>query len=176
MQMKRWLAVSALCLALGGVVEAQTSGKAGTGKEAAAPLKQDTTPIINGMETPELIPDLVAYRMWLWSASHADNPSIRDNPSARVAIMRQMSTTDQGQLVMILASFKVQFDALVTNYNIQATAGTGDRAAFLQNMKTLVTQTNETIKTLLSPAGFAQYTAEVKASKHFIQCSVGMTI
>jgi hypothetical protein len=167
--MKRWLAITALCFALGGVV----LGQATSNVARAVEHHHVATKTISGMDTPSAIPDLVAYKLWLWAASHADNPS---GNVAMIGTVSGMNATDQGAMIPILASFKVQFDALVENYNIQAKAGTEDYAAFKVSLTAIVQQTNATIQSQLSPAGFTQYGQFIQWSKQFMSCAEGATI
>ena len=67
------------------------------------------TPMINGREHPELIPDSVAYRMWFSQVGHAlDNEAKMPGQVQAVLSMTRLSEADQATLKRIVLTWQQQ--------------------------------------------------------------------
>ena len=138
------------------------------GMDHAAPL-----PIIDGSKDPNQIPDLVAYRLYFITVGELPGSSEVQQKRQRAFISKVpgFSEDDPNALIRVLETFKVDFSAMVQDYNVKVDAAnrTGsplpDSQAFLQGRDQLVQQTRDRLKQVLSPNGMAGLDAHVKAEK-----------
>ena len=123
--------------------------------------------VIDGAVHPELIPDSVAYRLYLISVSTAQNPSEAEQQRQRRQLVKTgLADTDQQLLVGVLSYFRAQYDALVTEYNDSAKAGNApDVHSLLKGIDDLVQSTRDTISVRLSSRGAAKLHAFVVSEK-----------
>jgi hypothetical protein len=127
-------------------------------------LAQESTghtghPLINGSQTPQLIPDAVAYRMVFITFS-TPSPNQR-NLISGIALNKQ----DSELFTKILANFYNTYQALSDQYNRDAESGQGNLDTFLINRNQLVRSTRQTVNATLSPAGAKLLDAFVKVEK-----------
>lgn len=82
----------------------------------AHPPSQD---IIDGSRTPNLIPDLTAWRLWLIAVTAEDKTKPEIATDRRHAFLRMAGVAD-GDMVMadeVLAHFKMNYASLIDDYN-----------------------------------------------------------
>jgi hypothetical protein len=141
---------------------------------ACSSLAQDhnhNVDVIDGADHPELIPDAVAFRMFLIAASASPNPT-QDEIDRQSAYLSRigLNDSDKAQAVALLASFKSQYKALIDNYNLQATAAqlrgeAIDQTLFLQQRDDLVATTRASLTRALSADGGKKFEAHVQGEK-----------
>lgn len=154
-------AIGVLMLAFG--AWAQTSPP--HNHQAAAPT------LIDGAVHPELIPDSIAYRLYLVAVSTGQNPTEAEQKSQRTHIMRTgLVDTDQQLFISILSDFRAKYDALVAEYNDAAKAAaahneTTDVHTLLTRIDALVQSTRDTISMRLSSRGAAKLHTFVVSEK-----------
>ncbi len=135
-----------------------------------SPPHQHTTPdLIDGAIHPELIPDSVAYRLYFVAVS--ENPTPRPNESSRQHSQLQragLSEEDIQSATIILASFKMQYAAMIDSYNhspeVQSNSSDG-LSLFLAKRDALVQTAIDTLRRTLSPQGVANLDARIKKEK-----------
>lgn len=126
---------------------------------------------VDGSQNPELIPDAVAYRLFFTAMSEAPNASSDRRARQRAFIAPiGMSTLDQQAAISILANFKVQFAAMVAQFNAAEeaaqTLGTpSSGAAFLAQRDAMVQDTRNRLKSVLSADGMSKLDAKVQDEK-----------
>lgn len=134
--------------------------------------------IIDGSSHPELVPDSVAYRLYFVTASELPN-------AATEAQQRQLShlgriglhAGDLQETIAILNEFKVEYSALIAEYNATATAADvqgikPDLAGFLKLRDALVQTTRVQLKQKLSLNGMTQFDAFVQSEKKHMKVAV----
>lgn len=133
--------------------------------------------LIDGAVHPELIPDAVAYRLYLVSLSTVPAPNATEAEQTRHRAhqhAQMMSTglveTDQQLLIGVLADFRAKYDSLVADYNESAKAAlahneTTDIHALLKKLDDLVQSTRDTISVRLSAQGATKLHAFVVSEK-----------
>ncbi len=126
-----------------------------------------TPNLIDGMLHPELIPDSVAYRLYLVALSTGQNPTEAEQERQRAHLMKTgLSDTDQQLFVGILSDFKTKYDELVADYNAAAKAdATTDVHTLLKKLDDLIQSTRDTISVRLSSRGAAKLHAFVLSEK-----------
>ena len=78
---------------------------------------------VDGAVNPELIPEAVAYRLYLYSLTVSSTPSPEDVAKQSGFILKlQLTGIDQLRLLPILADFRSQYDTFVATFNEYATA------------------------------------------------------
>src|SRR5258708_37750208 len=74
--------------------------------------------VIDGAVHPDLIPDAVAYRLYLFTVSTGQNPTETEQSRQRAHLMKiGLDDIDQQMLVSVLVAFRARYDALVAEYN-----------------------------------------------------------
>jgi hypothetical protein len=131
--------------------------------------------LIDGMKTPELIPDPKAYRQYLIDMSVPANATPKQL-EVQTAFLGNSGLTDGGQELFKsdLATFRSQFDYLVASYNRKATmadaAGVpADAAFFNQQIDDLVAQTRTNLARDLLPIDKAAFDARAHEYKTHIR-------
>jgi len=77
--------------------------------------------LIDGAVHPELIPDSLAYRLYLVAVSTGQNPTEAAQKGQRAHLMKTgLGDTDQQISISILSDFRAKYDALVAEYNDSA--------------------------------------------------------
>lgn len=154
------------------------------------PAQNSTTPhqhnvaapnLIDGVVHPELIPDAVAYRLYLVSLSTDSTRSATEAEQTRQRA-QLMSTglaeTDQQLFIGILSDFRSKYDALIAEHNQSAKAAlahneTTDVHTLLKKLDDLVQSTRDTISVRLSAQGAAKLHAFVISEKKNMKMTEG---
>jgi hypothetical protein len=152
----------AVTLALGQLVSSQTS----------APVHNHApTSFIDGAQTPDLIPDSAAYRLYFLTVSEMPNPS-EEAKIRQISHLGkvQLHDDDLQSLIGTLANFKQQYNALIDRYNreatvIDASGGTPNTQSFLIQRDALVQSTRNALKQTLSADGMAKLDAHIQGEK-----------
>jgi hypothetical protein len=142
--------------------------------QAIAPNGQATAvppDVINGAEHPELIPDLVAYRLFFITvaleSSATDGQKARQRAQLMFAGLRD---TDLSRAASVLSTFKVQYDYLVNQYNdsVDVANRSGrppDLQKFLNEQDELVQQTKDALAGVLAAEGMTRFEGMVQHEK-----------
>ena len=131
----------------------------------------DAPNTIDGSVHPELIPDSLAYRLYLVALSTGQNPTAAERGRQRAHLMKTgLADTDQQILINILSDFGGKYDALVAEYNDSAKAALArnemtDVHSFLKKLNDLVQSTRDTISVRLTARGAAQIHSFVLSEK-----------
>ena len=131
----------------------------------------NVTNIIDGAVHPELIPDPVAYRLYLVALSTGQNPTEAEQKHQRAHLMKTgLGDTDQQAVISLLSEFRAKYDALLAEYNDSARAALArnemaDVRSFLRKLDDLVQSTRDTISVRLSSRSAAQLHSFVVSEK-----------
>ena len=158
------------CLGTAAILSAQTAPS--TSKQQ--PLASTATTqlqTIDGAKNPEMIPDVVAYRLWLITVSSGTNPT----PSQRRRQRAFLSASGLGELdaeaaVPILDRSKSEYNLLIAEFNKLAARASAanqepDFITFLAKRDALVQSTREALKQALTPQGMAALNGHVQHEK-----------
>ena len=128
--------------------------------------------VVNGAEHPELIPDLVAYRLYFITV--ANMPPARQQAQLKQA---GLNADDISRATVALTSFKVQWNQLRDTYNATVTKlGPGaDSQAFIARRDGLVQATVLALNSSLTPAGSASVGTHVQNEKRRTRVSIPST-
>lgn len=144
----------------------------GAQAQSSPPQHQHAAPkLIDGAVHPELIPDTVAYRLYLVAVSTGQNATEADQQRQRAHVTRTgLADTDQQTFFGILSDFRSKYDALVNEYNESAKAAaarneTTDVHTLLKKLDALVQSTRDTISVRLSSRGAARVHSFVVSEK-----------
>jgi hypothetical protein len=127
--------------------------------------------VIDGAVNPDLIPDSLAYRLYLVAVSTGSNPTEAEQERQHAHLMKTgLNDADRQILVSVLSDFRAKYDALVNGYNELARAAsarnqTGDVSVLLKELDDLVQSTRDTINGRLSSAGAARLHSFVLSEK-----------
>jgi hypothetical protein len=127
--------------------------------------------LIDGAVRPDLIPDSVAYRLYLVTVSTGRNPTESAQKDQRAKVAKTgLDDTDQHVLTDILSDFRTKYDDLVSEYNSAARAALArnesqDIRGLLKEIDKLVQSTRDAIDSRLSPRGSAKLHSFVMAEK-----------
>jgi hypothetical protein len=127
--------------------------------------------LIDGSAHPELIPDSVAYRLYLVAVSTGLNATEAEQKHQRAQLMHTgLEDADQRMLLTILSDFRAKYNTLVTEYNESARAAlarneTTDVRGLLKKIDDLVQSTRDTISVRLSTEASAKLHAFVVSEK-----------
>jgi hypothetical protein len=127
--------------------------------------------LIDGAVHPELIPDSVAYRLYLVAVSTGQSSTEAAQQGERAHFAKTgLADADQQNLVSILSDFRAKYDALVAEYNDSARAAlarneASDVRGLLKKLDELVQRTRDTITVRLSPQGTAKLHSFVLSEK-----------
>ena len=136
---------------------------------------QHATPsdIIDGSVHPELIPDVVAYRLYFVAIS--ENPTPLPNESRRQHAHLQgagLKENDIQAAAHILASFKSQYSTLIDQYNTskEVLNNTNDGLPlFIMKRDAIVQATRDALKAALTVTGMASLDARIKSEKSMMK-------
>lgn len=140
------------------------------------------TPMINGGEHPELIPDSVAYRSWFDRVGHAlDDEAKMPGLVQAVLSMTGLSEADQAILKGIVLNWRTQENQLVSTYNakIEEANRTRDFKSYAIQVKfrhdhaDLALATAKTVKESLSPEGAKKFDQFIQSQKGTISMNEG---
>jgi hypothetical protein len=133
--------------------------------------------MIDGSVHPELIPDLTAYRLYLVAISEMPNPTDEQNKRQLAHLGKiGFGTSDLKSAITVFTDFKVQYTALIANYNASTEAAlrvgaTTDVKAFLAQRDELVQVTRDKLKALITPEGMARMDKQVQSEKKQMRVS-----
>jgi hypothetical protein len=132
------------------------------------------SPMIDGKDHPEQIPDRAAYGLFLTAVSRPSTPTDAEKQSQAVHLkMMHLSDSDIQAAVTILASFNERRKALIADYNAKAEAANKQgqsvdpdvRQAFLADLASLIDTTHDTLQSTLSAHGWKEWDARVQGEK-----------
>lgn len=140
------------------------------------------TPMINGGEHPELIPDSVAYRSWFNQVGHAlDDESKMPGRVQAVLSMTGLSEADQATLKGIVLAWQQQEKQLVTTYNAKIEEANRTRdftypmeVKFRHDHADLALSTGKIAKESLSPEGAKKFEQFIQGQKRTISMNEGV--
>lgn len=155
---------------------AQQTSQAST---AMPGMNHGQSEMISGKDHPELIPDLTAYHLYFITVGELPNPSANRlaRQKAYLAKMPGMRQEDSQTIAKIIGAYKLQWTAMVNDYNarvdgaVRIKAPLPDSAAFLRQRDQLVQQYVDTLRKALSPEGMAQFEAHIQSEKVHITIS-----
>jgi hypothetical protein len=125
--------------------------------------------IIDGAVHPELIPDAVAYRLYLLTVSEGPAPLPHESRRQHSHLQKAgLPEKDILSATIILADFKTQYAALIEQYNnspeVQNNTNDG-LALFLAKRDALVQSTRDALKSSLTPAGMSSLHLHIQKEK-----------
>lgn len=129
------------------------------------------SPVICGAEHPELIPDSTVFRHWLLMASVVPNASNSDFVRQQAELSKLgITEPEKLKLLVILANFRGQYEALIQQHNDLAQAGKHpDINLLLQRRDELVNSAKADIQATLSSDSVTRIENLVKAHKSKIR-------
>jgi hypothetical protein len=136
--------------------------------------QQSATTIIDGSQTPQLIPDTLAYRLYFLAVTSLP-PSV-GQAQLHSAIPSATATDLQAATTAIVA-FRTAYDSLSNNYNQQVQASSNpDQNFFASQRDALVANTRAALQKTLSAGGMQKFDAHVQAEKKRMKTSGAMTM
>jgi hypothetical protein len=133
--------------------------------------------MIDGAQHPELIPDVVAYRLFLLGISEPPNAPEERKPR-QLAFLRSagLDEKDIKEAIPILAGFKQEYKQMIDQYNhsvLEANAkhSSPDLEGLIVRRDELVRSTRDALKRTISTAGMAQFDEHVQLQKRNIKIS-----
>ncbi len=114
------------------------------------------SPLIDGAVHPELIPDSLAYRLYLVAVSTQQNPTDAERKGQQAHLMKTgLQSSDRDNLFGVLSDFRTQYDELVRQYNESAKAALArnemaDIHSLLRSLDALVQSTRDMLKLRLT--------------------------
>jgi hypothetical protein len=127
--------------------------------------------MIDGTKHPELIPDSVAYRLFLLTVAEPLDAAHEQKARQRAYLkMAGVADRELDRAFTILAAFKTKHDELVSEYNntVDAANASGeapDLQTFMSRQQKLVESTRNALKKSLSPTSMAKLVAHVQYEK-----------
>jgi|SRR5580658_1050847 hypothetical protein len=134
-----------------------------------SPHQHAAADVIDGSVHPELIPDAVAWRLYLLAVS--ENPSPLPNESRRQHAHLQkagLGEQDINATAPILANFKTAYATMIDSYNHspEVLNNTNDGLPlFLAKRDALVQATRDALKATLTPKGMSNLQAQIQKEK-----------
>ncbi|MEJ2009358.1 MAG: hypothetical protein P8Z30_14590 [Acidobacteriota bacterium] len=150
--------------------------------QASTPEGQPATippNVINGAEHPELVPDVVAYRLWFVAISLPPMPTATQQRRQRAQLMAAgLQGEDIGRAASVLATFANSYAYLVGKYNdsvVQANemGDTPNVQGLLSRRDALVETTRKALNSALSVQGMAAIKSYVRAQKRNMKVAQG---
>ena len=149
----------------------------GTPAQISSPHVHNVS-IVDGSKNPELIPDSTAYRLYLHNLSVPANASEEQvkAQSSRLAKLN-LSVSDYGQVLIILADFRSRYDAWIGRWNAEAQQKREhfDPSLLWQESENIVTDTQRALQTQLSVEGLFRFANQVQQEKKHMQIITGGT-
>ena len=127
--------------------------------------------MIDGAKHPELIPDLVAYRLFFITVSEPQQATAEQRARQRAQLLTAgLKEGDLQHASSVLATFKAEYGDLVERYNesVDVANRSGkapDLQTFLSQQDELVQATREALAGALSPGGMTRFDAHVQSEK-----------
>jgi len=123
---------------------------------------------IDGSANPELIPDVIAYRIFLSAACQQPNSPI-DEKARQAAMLSQarLSPAELVAAVSILANYQQQMSALEQAYNaaVAAKSNAAIRSGFAAQRDAIVTATKGALAGSLSGPAMARFDQLIQSEK-----------
>jgi hypothetical protein len=135
--------------------------------------------LIDGAVHPELVPDLVAYRLVLLAVSKPSNLTDQQNKRQAPQLSKiNLREPDQKGVISILENFYSEYHNLIQTYNEAATAANArgersDISYLLLERDQLVQSTHDKLKNSISTDGWARFDAYVQHEKSQMKISLG---
>lgn len=133
--------------------------------------------MIDGAQHPELIPDVVAYRLFLLGISEPPNTPEERKPR-QLAFLKSagLDDSDINEAIPVLARFKLDYKQLIDQYNqtvVEANAkhSSPDLEGLIVRRDELVRSTRDALKRAISPEGMTQFDEQVQLQKRNIKMS-----
>jgi hypothetical protein len=134
-------------------------------------------PVIDGAKNPELIPDLVAYRLYLVTVGELPTATTEDVERQKANLAKVDLTEDDAAAVLKVANdFKRQYRALIDDYNAHLDAQSIDPVAFrmfILKRDTLVASAMSSLARNLTHEGFVRFDGHVHSEKSHMQTQEG---
>lgn len=130
-----------------------------------------TTRVIDGQNNPELIPDVMAYRLYFLAVTATDNsPEETAKETAHLSVLG-LNFSDAISVRVALDEFRAKYNALETSYNAKdhSRNGDADYAAFTAVVDKLVLDTVQKIADNTTADGLDVVSMKVKAEKKGMQ-------
>jgi hypothetical protein len=134
--------------------------------------------MIDGSNTPDLIPDSTAYRLWLVAVSQPPGASEEKKRYQNAALkMLGLNDVDRQTVEFALADFKSQYLELIEEHNQEARQALAsnslpDLEGFLLRRSALVQSTCDRLNLYLSKEGLSRVDAHVKAEKRHMKVAM----
>jgi hypothetical protein len=136
-----------------------------------------TVPTIDGSQHPELIPDLVAYRLYLVTVGELPTAKAEDTERQKAHLAKVgLTEEDSAAVVKTANDFKKQYRALIDDYNAHLDAQRIDPVAFRMFMlkrDALVASAISSLCNNLTHEGFAGFDKHIQAEKSHMQTQEG---
>jgi len=133
--------------------------------------------MIDGAQHPELIPDVVAYRLFLLGISEPPNAPEERKPR-QLAFLRSagLDDNDINEAIPILSGFKQEYKQMIDQYNQSVLEANAQRRnpdfeGLIVRRDELVRSTRDALKRAISTAGMAQFDEYVQLQKRNIKIS-----
>ena len=138
-----------------------------TSTVATAQHQHGTQTLIDGRETPELIPDSVAYQNFFLARSlPATNASDEERKHLDYKIHTLgLDTQDELQFRLEMTRYRIKFDNLVASHSRLAEKGLVAADVFNAGAAKLVAETRDLLAKSLSPSGQQQFEDAVLAMR-----------
>jgi hypothetical protein len=119
--------------------------------------------MIDGSAHPELVPDAVAYRLYLVAISQGSS-------AATASHLKKANLTDADvqAMTVLLASFRSQYEALIDQYNNSLEVKNGSDSGwplFRAKREALVQSIRDALKASLTSAGMASLHSQIQKEK-----------
>ena len=136
-----------------------------------------TVPIIDGSKNPELIPDLVAYRLYLVTVGELPTAKTEDMERQKAHLAKVgLNAEDTAAVVKTANDFKKQYRALIDDYNAHLDAQRIDAVAFrvfMLKRDALVASAMSSLRNNLTHEGFTGFDKHIQAEKSHMQTQEG---
>ncbi len=140
----------------------------------------DPPAIIDGSKEPQLIPDVVAYRLWFVAVALLPGATAAEERRQRAQLMTAgLKGDDVGRAASALATFKTSYGYLVGAYNDSIAEANKmgedppDVQAFLGQRDALVETTRDALNSALSVPGMQALRAYVQGQKANMRVAEG---
>ncbi len=147
----------------------------GTWAQNSPPHLQDVS-IVYGAKNPELIPDNIAYRLYLFSLTVPANASEheRQAQAGRLATLN-LTVPEDSQVLNILADFRSRYDAWIARWNAEAQQQQEhfDPTLVLQVREDIVADAQRALQSSLTVDRLIRFTRQVQQEKRHMRIITG---
>jgi hypothetical protein len=146
-------------------------------QNADLPHVHSQSKVIDGALTPEKIPDLTAYRLFLLVVSRSANPTDQEKKHQLAQLgMIRLNDADVKTAIPVLVTFREQYQSLINAYNETAKAAwargeSADIGSFVLQRDQIVQAARDMLSAKLSADGWSRFDAHVKAEKKRMRIS-----